>query len=973
MAVLILIIGVTLIGGQWLGFGVALAGFLLADYYLTRPLHSLSIDTDGVRILFGGFVITSVAIAALVARLMIARSAAEAERSRADRLQRLTGSLSRARTAAAVFDVVLVEGREALAANAGLVAVPSADGTTIEMAASLGFTTAEQDGLQHVPPALGTPIGDALTRGEPIFLDEGEAARRYPDMTASSAPTASVPLRTVGPVLGALGFRFERGHRFTEAERAFAMTLADHCAHALERASLYDAERRSREALAVLASIGEHLARSLDPDAALRTLAELVVPAVADQCVVDLVHSTGIERRAIVHADPALQDAARALERFAPEVGSDTPVAVAIREGRTQLVPVTQELPDSAYRSPEHRAAVKAIELRSMLTAPLVVRGRTLGALTFGWKRERAFDDEDVELAEQLARRVALAIDNGALYQETHGERERLSALVRQLPLGVLIAEAPSGREVLANARAEEILGAARSTEAGAPHLALVGQALAGESVSDRELVLRRADGSRGVISISAEPVRDAGGRIVAAVATLFDMTEQRRREETLSFLAEASAVLTQSLDFTKTLDDLIRLAVPRLADWCSIDLLEHGQVRNVGVANVDGATADLVRAALRDRAGDAQTPTGAAWAIRTGQSELMTDIPTALLEDASADADLLRTLHHLGVHPCSSITAPLRAHGRTLGALTLVAAESGRRFSQADLTIAEDLARRAALAIDNSRLYEAQREIAHTLQQSLLPGTLLQPPGMEIAARYRASGEGSEVGGDFYDAWPVADGFALAIGDVAGKGPAAAALTALTRHAMRVASRYETSPTRVLEVVNEAILGHDSASEFCTAALAFLRPTVDGYSLTVACAGHAPPFVLRDGGGAVEEAGICGTLLGVDERAQFHDYTTHLGVGDLLAFWTDGVTERRHAGVLFGEQRLATLIERLEGRPADEVVERIDEAVVSFAPGFPDDDVAILAARVTANAAKRGAGTVEIPAGYGEPPAYEP
>ena len=245
-------------------------------------------------------------------------------------------------------------------------------------------------------------------------------------------------------MLGALGFRFEPGHRFTEAERAFATALADHCAHALERARLYDAERRSREALAVLASIGEHLARSLDPDAALRTLAELVVPAIADQCVVDLVHGATIERRAIVHADPALQEAARTLERFAPEIASDTPVAVAIREGRTQLVPLTQELPDSAYRSAEHRAAVKAIELRSMLTAPLVVRGRTLGALTFGWKRERAFDNEDVELAEQLARRVALAIDNGALYQETHGERERLSALVRQLPLGVLIAEAPS-------------------------------------------------------------------------------------------------------------------------------------------------------------------------------------------------------------------------------------------------------------------------------------------------------------------------------------------------------------------------------------------------------------------------------------------------------------------------------------------------------------------------------------------------
>ena len=165
-----------------------------------------------------------------------------------------------------------------------------------------------------------------------------------------------------------------------------------------------------------------------------------------------------------------------------------------------------------------------------------------------------------------------------------------------------------------------------------------------------------------------------------------------------------------------------------------------------------------------------------------------------------------------------------------------------------------------------------------------------------------------------------------------------------------------------MLEVVNEAILGHDSASEFCTAALAFLRPTVDGYSLIVACAGHAPPFVLRDGGGRVEEAGICGTLLGVDERAQFHDYTTHLGVGDLLAFWTDGVTERRHSGVLFGEQRLASLIEQLEGRSADEVVQRIDEAVVAFAPGLPDDDVAILAARVTADAKKRGAGPSRFP-----------
>jgi PAS domain S-box-containing protein len=948
MADLILLIAVTLLGGQWLGFAFGVGAFLITDWYLARPLHSFDVDTTDVRLLFVGFGAAAIAIAAMVARLAIARRDAESARRRADLLQRLTASLSRARTAAAVHDVVLLEGRDALGANAGLVAMPSDDGATIELVATLGFTAQEQEGWRSFSTAVSTPLGDALASGTPVFLDEGQRALRYPEIATSSLPTLSVPLQADGKILGALGFRFERGHRFTDAERTFAITLAEHCAHALERARLYDAERRSREALAVLAAIGEHLARSFGENDTLRALAELAVPAVADQCVVDILRGSTIERRALVHADPALQDAARTLERFAPEIGSDTPVAVAIREGRAQLISQTEELPDSAYHNEAHRTAVRQIELRSMLTTPMIVRGRTIGALTFGWKRARAFGHEDVELANQLARRLALALDNNALYEEVHGERERLSALVRQLPLGVLIAEAPSGREVLANARAEEILGVSRSSDASAPHLAFVRHALEGRSVSEGELLLRRADGSRGVVSISAEPVRDGAGTIVAAVATLFDLTEHRQREETLAFLAEASVVLTRSLDFTNTLTDLVRLAVPRLADWCSIDLLDHGKVVSVAVSNVDGAAARLVGQALRDRPADARATTGAASAIRTGRSELLTEIPAARLEEDGSPPDLLRTLDGLGIAPCSAITAPLSAHGRTLGALTLVTGESGRRFLEADLAIAEDLARRAALAIDNARLYEAQREIAHTLQQSLLPGILVQPPGMEIAARYRPAGEGAEVGGDFYDAWPIADGFAVAIGDVAGKGPAAAALTALTRHAMRIASRYESSPSRVLEVANEAILDHDKSSEFCTAALALLRPTARGYSVTVACAGHAPPIVLRHSTSTVESAGTCGTLLGVDLRAQFHDYETTLEVGDLLTFWTDGVTERRNAGVLFGEERLAALIEQLADRSADEVVQRIDEAVVAFAPGLPDDDVAILAARLT-------------------------
>jgi serine phosphatase RsbU (regulator of sigma subunit) len=280
-------------------------------------------------------------------------------------------------------------------------------------------------------------------------------------------------------------------------------------------------------------------------------------------------------------------------------------------------------------------------------------------------------------------------------------------------------------------------------------------------------------------------------------------------------------------------------------------------------------------------------------------------------------------------------------------GALTLATTDPTRRFGPADLAMAEDLARRAALAIENARLYGVEHEIAHALQQSLLPGTLTQPPGTEVVARYRPAGEGAEVGGDFYDSWHTDDAYYLAIGDVAGHGPSAAALTSLTRHAMRVVSRYEASPGRILGAVNETIRAQSAPEQFCTAALAMLTPCDEGYRVTVACAGHPPPVVVHTGAEGVEEIGTCGPLLGVLADRVYEDRSCTLATGDLLAFWTDGVTERRHQGSMFGEDRLRALLGRLAGRTATDVADAVDEAVVEFAPGLPDDDVAILIARV--------------------------
>jgi PAS domain S-box-containing protein len=516
----------------------------------------------------------------------------------------------------------------------------------------------------------------------------------------------------------------------------------------------------------------------------------------------------------------------------------------------------------------------------------------------------------------------------------------------------VIIAETTSRKLLFTNQRAQELLGSGASERSIAgPHAELIHRALAGESTSGSEIDVTRGDGSRGIVSLSAEPVRDAEGRIVAAVATLFDLTEHRQREEALAFLAEASVVLTETLDLQHTLTELVELAVPRLADWCTIDMLDHGEIRNVGVAHADPDTARLARRLHARRPLRAQASSGVSAALSTGRSQLIEDVPAWLATEETPDEELLTLSRVLGVR--SSIVAPLAGHGRVFGALTLATTESGRRFTRQDLAIAEDLARRAALAIENARLYAAEHDIAHSLQQSLLPGTLTQPPGTEVVARYRPAGEGAEVGGDFYDSWQTGEHYFLAIGDVAGHGPAAAALTALTRQAMRVVSRYEQSPSRILAVVNDTVRAQSEPEQFCTAALAALRPTEGGYSLTVACAGHPPPVVVRAATGDVEEVGVCGPLLGVLAQRDYDDRECALALGDLVAFWTDGVTERRHRGGMFGEDRLLALLGGLANRAATDVAREIDEAVMDFAPGLPDDDVAILIARVTAVAAR--------------------
>src|SRR5439155_21381633 len=280
------------------------------------------------------------------------------------------------------------------------------------------------------------------------------------------------------------------------------------------------------------------------------------------------------------------------------------------------------------------------------------------------------------------------------------------------------------------------------------------------------------------------------------------------------------------------------------------------------------------------------------------------------------------------------------------IGTLSFFTAESSRQFDQRDVEVARELGRRAAAAVENARLYAERAHIARTLQRSLLPPVLPEIPGVEVAARFRPAGEGYEVGGDFYDVFSTGGrGWALVIGDVCGKGPEAAALTGLARHTLRLAAMQEGNPSRVLELLSEAIIRQREDSEFCTAAYGHLEVGAGGASLTVASGGHPLPRLLTEQG-RVEHVGRPGMLLGSVPNAKIFDQRVELEPGAVLVFYTDGVIEAGRPRGAFGSEGLRAVVGACSGLGANEIAERIDNAVTGLEPE-PADDIAVLVIKV--------------------------
>ncbi len=291
-----------------------------------------------------------------------------------------------------------------------------------------------------------------------------------------------------------------------------------------------------------------------------------------------------------------------------------------------------------------------------------------------------------------------------------------------------------------------------------------------------------------------------------------------------------------------------------------------------------------------------------------------------------------------------SRLSAQLTDRGRELGAIDVVDV-AGREYSPRDRAILDQLASLASVAISNARLYDRERTIARTLQRSLRPGALPDVPGLAAAVRFRPAGENIELGGDFYDLFKARDGgVAALIGDVQGKGPDAAAVTALARHTLRAAAAYEHSPSAVLTLLHRALRDQRTDDRFITVAYAHMQVAVEHIRLELACGGHPLPLIVHPDG-SVDAVGRLGTLLGTDIDPLLADVTVELEVGDVLVLYTDGVTEvRRHRTEVFGTNELTELLRTCGGLGPDAVAERVEAAVLAASDGRLRDDVAILA-----------------------------
>ncbi|MFD9033117.1 SpoIIE family protein phosphatase [Streptomyces sp. NPDC059567] len=492
-------------------------------------------------------------------------------------------------------------------------------------------------------------------------------------------------------------------------------------------------------------------------------------------------------------------------------------------------------------------------------------------------------------------------------------------------------------------------------------------QALAfGEPVLDRHRAGRTpADPDHEhVWSCSYVRMEDPSGLPIGVVATLVDVTAQHRDHveaeagrRRLALLSEASSRMGASLDMERTAQELADLAVPQLGDAVTVDILDtlaRGDepglglaggvaVRRLGKAPLAGTAITRLLAPLgRTLTFPARAPY--TQAIRARQPYLIAHLDEQAVAHLARYTSVPSQLVEKGVH--SFMMVPLIARDLVLGVATFCRTRPGAPYGSEDVTLAGELATRAAVSIDNARLYQHEHETAVVLQRSMLPQHVTPPPGIEIAHRYLPASDINEVGGDWYDVLPLPDGkAALAIGDVMGHGIAAAAVMGRLSATVRALARLDMTPVDLLYQL-EATLA-DLAEPMLATFLYIVCDPATGHC-TITRAGHPPPAVLEPDGRAYILPTASGVPLGVG-GVDFTTTEATMPAGSVLVLYTDGLVEGRGADL---DERLTDLT-RLLTEPQTSLDHVCDALITRLVPGSADDDITLLTARITPPPAK--------------------
>jgi PAS domain S-box-containing protein len=704
-----------------------------------------------------------------------------------------------------------------------------------------------------------------------------------------------------------------------------------------------DAQHRAMDALQLLAESGATANSALDVNALLEGVARAALAGLADISFFDIIEPDGEPRRVGVGAPGVSDEAVRTTMAFPMRVGEPHPISRSLTDLHSvHVARVDEPFITSAIDDPQRQAAWRSVGIRSIIVAPMIVGGRRLGALTMlRTLSNLPFESSDVRVVEEVARRAAVAVENIRLTEANRRKNseseERFRMIADSMPM-LMWTTHPDGTAEWFNRRWHEYTGLAETNDVagwepvhpddlGRLRNAFDDVTRIG-SIFEGEFRLRRHDGAYRWFLTRAIPERDANGEIVRWYGTDTDIDDVRRAQRTLHVFSELGPVLSASLEVQATLDAVMHVVVPEFADWAIINLAdENGDLRVAAIYHRDETKRGLLRTLL-----------GTIYARTAGGGS-----PVIAEEADSAEIaplvnpDVLAVFTQVGF--ASGLVTPLAAGTAVRGTLNVAMYDSLRKFRPGDAEFFAELARRIAPAIANAELFERERLVARSFQNAALPASLPETPACAFSAIYEAGSAEALVGGDWYDAFVLADGrIVLSIGDVAGSGLHAAVTMANMRQAIRGVAYVHPDPTLMLEAADLA-LRSESPERFVTAFVAVIDPIENMLSYTTA--GHPPPL-LRTPAGEITTLDASGLPLGLRVHDGSPGSSRAIEPGSLLLLYTDGLIESTH-DLEEGYRRLYAALAASGDAPAGSIARRVRDAVLIDGAR---DDVAILSAQ---------------------------